>query len=638
MKPIALFLLFTITLISVGQNPIIKNIYTADPAAMVYGDSVYLYTGHDEATPSGTGYVMNDWHVFSTADMVNWHDHGEVLTLASFSWASSNAWAGMTIERDGNFFWYVPVSPKTGGAFAIGVAVSSNPTGPFTDAIGEPLITDGMTTNLTYDIDPAIFIDDDGQAYLYWGNGGVCKVVKLKKNMIEMDGYIKDISPSLFTEAAYMHKRNGVYYLTYAGNWPETIEYATSDNPLGPFSHKGKLNALTSSSTNHQSIIKFKNQWYFIYHTADLEGGGDYRRSVAVEYLFYNEDNTIQEIVQTPFGVASTDSTMNCPPLPITPNVKVNDDSIVSSREITVNEGDSLVFYPETLENGTWLWVLPDGTTTTTQTFSLQNIIHDQAGKYMAIFTNSCGIRSYTSYTLSVDFKMPENIASGKSYVITLVNSDNVITIENNKSTNGANLVLATNENSTSQRFVFTSVGGVYWKIAPESVESRVFDVYNISTEDGANIVIWDYWGGVGQQWQIAELKPDIYCFISRNSGKCIDINSVNSDIRQWSFEGDESQQFRLTEYVKTTSSSTIEDSGIAIYRNPADSGSLVIELIKDEELKQILIYDSRGAAVFNQGNLSGKRFLLDRFLNGGLYLIKTITTGREYMNEIVVK
>lgn len=316
LKKSILFGLFFIALLlphsGLSDNPIIKHKFTADPCALVHGNTVYLYTGHDEATTTSTDYVMNNWHVFSSQDMVNWIDHGQKLAVSNFSWARSSAFAGHTVHRNGKFYWYVPMIQRSGGYFSIGVAIADSPLGPFTDALGKPLIADELTIDLLFDIDPAVFIDDDGQAYIYWGNateGGPCKMAKLKPNMTEIDGAITTVSLPNWTEAPYLHKRNGTYYLTYASGWPETISYSTSTSPTGPWTYRGILNDQVSSSTNHQSIIEFKGKSYFIYHNSGLPTGGDYRRSVCIDYLNYNSDGTMQRIVQTTQGVAAVNAT-----------------------------------------------------------------------------------------------------------------------------------------------------------------------------------------------------------------------------------------------------------------------------------------------------------------------------------------
>jgi beta-xylosidase len=287
-------------------NPLIRSLYTADPAALVYSDTFFIYTGHDEQAEATEGYVMHDWHVFSSVDLINWHDHGAVLNVTNFTWAQADAWAGQCIEKSGKFYWYVPMSHKTIPGFSIGVAVSDHPTGPFVDAKGSALITNDMTTNVTIhwdDIDPAVFINNDGQAYLYWGNRS-CKWAKLKENMIEIDGPIHSIDLPTFTEAPWLHKRGDMYYLSYASGWPEYIDYAISDSPEGPWSYKDRLNEyVPNCSTNHQSIVEFRGEWYFVYHNGNLPAGGNFRRSVCLDKLYYNTDGSIQPIVQTIRGV-----------------------------------------------------------------------------------------------------------------------------------------------------------------------------------------------------------------------------------------------------------------------------------------------------------------------------------------------
>lgn len=288
-------------------NPIIKNKYTADPAAMVYNGTVYLYTGHDEAPSRKEAYVMHDWLCFSSTDMVNWKEHPSPMSVKDFKWADDDAWAGQVIERNGKFYWYAAISHKAIPGKAIGVGVSDSPTGPFKDALGKALITNDMTTDTKIswdDIDPTVYIEDNGQAYLIWGNTK-CYYAKLKENMIELDGPIRTFDLPNYTEAPYIHKRNGWYYLSYASMFPEKIAYAMSRNITGPWVYKGILNEVAgNSNTNHQSIIDFKGKSYFIYHNGVLPTeGSSFHRSVCVDYLHYNKDGTIKRIVMTSDGV-----------------------------------------------------------------------------------------------------------------------------------------------------------------------------------------------------------------------------------------------------------------------------------------------------------------------------------------------
>lgn len=292
-----------------AENPIIKHIFTADPAPMVYKNTVYLYTGHDTAAVGVNTYKMPDWHVFSTKDMVHWADHGACLNDTTFSWVSGGAFAAQCIERNGKFYYYVSATHKNiggHGGCGVGVAVSDKPTGPFRDAIGKALITNDMTTDMRHswdDLDPTVFIDDDNQAYLFWGNGSL-KMAKLKENMVELDGPITTIKPEHFTEAPWLYKRKGLYYLVYAANMPETIEYCTAPNPMGPWTYRGLIQKPSKNSfTTHPGIIEFKGKSYFFSHNGVLPTGGGYRRSVFVEELTYNADGTIQPVVETTEGV-----------------------------------------------------------------------------------------------------------------------------------------------------------------------------------------------------------------------------------------------------------------------------------------------------------------------------------------------
>ncbi len=291
----------------INNNPIIKDKYTADPAALVYNDKVYLYTGHDEAPNDFNFYKMNEWLVYSSSDMVRWKSHPVPLKVTDFAWAKADAWAGQVIERNGKFYWYVAISHATIPGKSIGVAVSDSPIGPFKDVLGKAIITNEMTTETKIDwddIDPSVIIDDDGQGYLFWGNT-VCHYAKLKENMIELEGPIQTINLPNYTEAPWIHKHKDWYYLSYASEFPEKIVYAMSKSVNGPWEYKGILNELAgNSNTNHQAIIDFKGIPYFIYHTGGIQpNGGSFRRSVCIDKLYYNEDGTMKRIIMTSEGI-----------------------------------------------------------------------------------------------------------------------------------------------------------------------------------------------------------------------------------------------------------------------------------------------------------------------------------------------
>ncbi|WTZ05291.1 family 43 glycosylhydrolase [Micromonospora sp. NBC_01392] len=292
-----------------ADNPIVQTIYTADPAPLVYNGRVYLYTGHDE--DNSTWFTMKEWRVYSSDDMVNWTDHGSPLSLATFSWAKQDAWAGQAIYRNGKFYWYVPMVVRATGQMGIGVAVADSPTGPFRDAIGRPLVSNG-------EIDPTVFIDDDGQAYLYWGNPKLW-YVKLNADMTSYSGSPTQIPlttagfgtrtgdanrPTLYEEGPWVYKRNNLYYNVFAAKCcSEFLAYSTAPGPLGPWTYRGTVMPTQGSSfTNHPGIVDYKGGSYLFYHNGALPGGGGFTRSVAVEKFTYGADGSIPTISMTTTG------------------------------------------------------------------------------------------------------------------------------------------------------------------------------------------------------------------------------------------------------------------------------------------------------------------------------------------------
>lgn len=289
-------------------NPVVTYKYLGDPAALVHDGTLYIYAGHDECPPPQQYYLMNEWCILSTKDMKTFTEHSYKMQAKSFAWAKGEAWASLVIERNGKFYWYVTVEHKDIPGKSIGVAVADSPVGPFKDARGSALVTNDMTTEYTKigwdDIDPTVFIDDDGQAYLIWGNTQ-CYYAKLKENMTELDGPIVPVDLPRFTEAPWIHKRGEWYYLSYASEFPEKICYAMSKSITGPWEYKGILNELAgNSNTNHQTIIEFNDEWYFIYHNGAINPHGcGFRRSVCIDRLYYNPDGTMQRIIMTTEGV-----------------------------------------------------------------------------------------------------------------------------------------------------------------------------------------------------------------------------------------------------------------------------------------------------------------------------------------------
>ncbi|KAI6755594.1 hypothetical protein HG531_004700 [Fusarium graminearum] len=312
-------LLFLSTLLSTSSvvnadNPIVQTVYTADPVPIVHNGRVYLFTSHDE--DGSTNFNMKDWRLFSSNDMVNWQHHPSPMGLTTFSWANDRAWAGQVASRNGKFYYYVPVAMKN-GRMAIGVGVSDNILGPYRDALGKPLVENN-------EIDPTVFIDDDGQAYLYWGNPGLW-YVKLNQDMISYSGGVNKVQlttagfgsrpnsaerPTNYEEGPWLYKRNGMYYMIYAANCcSEDIRYSTGPTATGPWTYRGVLMAHEGKSfTNHPAVIDFENKSYFFYHNGALPGGSGYTRSVAVESFQYNSNGLIPQLRMSTTGPAQVRS------------------------------------------------------------------------------------------------------------------------------------------------------------------------------------------------------------------------------------------------------------------------------------------------------------------------------------------
>ena len=303
-KLLTVFLFLILANCCYSSNPIIKHMRTADPSAHVWADgkTIWLYCSHDMDTAMNYN-SMDEQHVFSSTDMVNWTDHGVALSSKDVSWGIPGfMWAPDCAYKNGTYFYYFPHMDKNNN-FRIGVATSNKPEGPFKDI--------GRYIEGTEGIDPACFIDDDGQAYLYFGKD---HVAKLKENMTELAEPARKIvyGATNSREGTYMHKRNGIYYYSYTDFVDSLYQgyYAMGNNPYGPFEYKGPVNRIPKTTLgaihpaqDHHSIVEFGGQWYYFYHTGNYNGGSGFRRNVCVDYLYYNPDGTMQMVKQTDIGV-----------------------------------------------------------------------------------------------------------------------------------------------------------------------------------------------------------------------------------------------------------------------------------------------------------------------------------------------
>ncbi|MBW4888504.1 glycoside hydrolase family 43 protein [Mucilaginibacter sp. HMF5004] len=338
-----------------AQNPMVQTNYTADPAPMVYNGKMYLYTSHDE--DNSTWFVMNNWKLYTTEDMVNWTDHGAVGGYKLFDWAIGDAWAIQVVQRNGKFYLYAPVKSKDKSRSAIGVAVADSPYGPFYDALNKPLVSvsDG-------DIDPTVFIDDDGQAYLYWGNPD-CYYAKLNENMISINGDAVHVPmvetsfgkrdgnvrrPTRYEEGPWLYKRNSLYYLIWAGGpIPEHIGYSTGKSATGPWQYAGTLMPKEGKSfTNHPGIADYKGKTYFFYHNGALPGGGGFNRSVCVQEASFNNDGTLKQMKMEP-GIAKGLQYLN-------PYQKVEAETIAWSENVKATQNKEVGVFITAMANGAY--------------------------------------------------------------------------------------------------------------------------------------------------------------------------------------------------------------------------------------------------------------------------------------------
>ncbi|WP_372776167.1 glycoside hydrolase family 43 protein [Mangrovibacterium sp.] len=364
---LVVLLAFALPICGYTQNPIIQTNYTADPAPMMYNDTVYLYTSHDEDETVNNFFTMYDWRCYSSKDMVNWTDHGAVASLKSFNWMNktNGAWAPQCIGRNGKFYLYVPIHGE-----GIAVLVADSPTGPFRDPIGKRLVD---SDHIWQDIDPTVAIDDNGQAYLYWGNPGLW-YVKLNEDMISYDKTVGDngvVSIEMtaeafgskagrdgrpgttYTEGPWFYKHNNLYYMVYASEGiPEYISYSISNSPEGPWVYKGHImkRADHLAFTNHAGIIDFNGSSYLFYHDQDLSKGQGFKRSVSVEQFTYNADGSIPLITPTKEGVTQSVGNLN-------PFTRVEAETIAWSEGLKTADNSQEGVYVTQIENGDYLTV-----------------------------------------------------------------------------------------------------------------------------------------------------------------------------------------------------------------------------------------------------------------------------------------
>lgn len=316
-----------------GNDPLVTHIYTADPSAHVFEGKLYIYPSHDldhEMTSNDNGdqYDMEDYHVLSIdEDLAQAFDHGEALHLRDIPWAKKQLWAPDAAYRNGTYYLFFPARDHD-DIFRLGVATGITPHGPFHP---QPDYIQG-----SFSIDPAVFVDDDGKAYVYFGGlwGGQLekwqtgefkpdaegpastapalgpRIAELSDDMLAFAEPPREIrivdaqgEPILagdeerrYFEGPWLHKYGGRYYLSYSTGTTHKIVYAVGDNPYGPFVFQGTILTPVVGWTTHHSIVQYKDKWYLFYHDSSLSGGADNKRCVKMTELRYRDDGTIETI------------------------------------------------------------------------------------------------------------------------------------------------------------------------------------------------------------------------------------------------------------------------------------------------------------------------------------------------------
>jgi len=560
-----------------ADNPIVQQIYTADPAPLVYNGRVYLYTGHDE--DGSTFFTMREWRVWSSADMVNWTDHGSPMSLATFSWASSDAWAGQAVFRNGRFYWYVPVR-MANGSQAIGVGVSDSPTGPFRDALGRPLIQNA-------EIDPTVYIDTDGQAYLYYGNPHLW-FVRLNADMISFSGSPAQIPlttagfgtrtgdanrPTLYEEGPWFYKRNNLYYMVFAARCcSEFIAYSTSPGPTGPWTFRGTIMPTQGSSfTNHAGVVDFNGGSYFFYHNGALPGGGGFTRSVAVEKFTYNADGTFPTITMTTAG----------PPPAGTLNPFVRQEAEAFAWESGIEtepsgEGGMNIGWAE---NGDYVKVKAIAFGSGAASFSARVASATSGGRievrldspagtlvgtctvsgtggWQTWTTASCPISGATGthdlylrfaggsgFLFNVNwwqFTTGGSQPGPSNAMIAGTPSGRCLDVPNSSTANGTQIQLWDCHGGTNQRWTYTASRQL------TVYGSKCLDASGQGTGNGTAAIIWDCNGQANQQWNLNSNGT----ITGVQSGLCLDPNAAatanGTRIVLWSCNGSASQQWSV--------------------------------------------------------------------------------------------
>ncbi|OXA90059.1 hypothetical protein B0A66_13740 [Flavobacterium hercynium] len=586
-------------------NPLFTG---ADPEIHYFNNKYYIYT---------TAIYGTQFHAYSSNDLTNWHDEGLIFDLFPDSpWAQYNGWAPAVVFRNNKYYFYYTAETK------IGLAVGNTPIGPFTD-IGAPLIaTDPYTDDI---IDANVFIDDDGQAYIYYGGSGKSRMVvrKLNADMISLATGPTDITPQNYTEGPYMVKRKGIYYMMYSnGAWfndSYNVQYSTSNSPMGPWTYRGKV--LSSNAEDkgpgHHGVLKIGNcdEYYMVYHR--YENGTSGERKIAIDRMYFNSNDLIEPVNMTNYGVAPRVPDQSCPTQNITSGgiYKLTHKGTNQCLDVVNNASQSGINVQQSTDNGNdaqrWVITLEaDGYYKlthkgTNQCLDVANnsnqpganvqqwvdnnndaqrwkieLMSDGYCKLTHKGTNQCldvkdnsnqsgaNVQQWTDLGTDAQrwkldlIEVP--IVSGGVYKLTHKGTNQCLDVSDGSTQQGANVQQYTGNDTDAQRWVITKESDGFYKLTHKGT-NQCLDVDNNSSQPGANVQQWSDLGTDAQRWKIELMSDGYFKLTHKGTNQCLDVanNSAEpgTNVHQWTDNNNDAQRWKLDLIKPVTPSSTAKSS-----------------------------------------------------------------------------
>ncbi|WET02448.1 RICIN domain-containing protein [Flavobacterium sp. YJ01] len=571
-------------------NPLFTG---ADPEIHYFNNKYYIYT---------TAIYGTQFHAYSSTNLVNWIDEGLIFDLFPDSpWSQYNGWAPAVVFRNNKYYFYYTAETK------IGVAVGNTPIGPFTD-IGAPLIgTDPYTDDI---IDANVFVDEDGQAYIYYGGSGKSRMVvrKLNADMISLATGPTDITPQNYTEGPYMVKRKGIYYMMYSnGAWYNdsyNVQYSTSNSPMGPWTYRGKV--LSSNTEDkgpgHHGVLKMGNcdEYYIVYHRYENGTSGD--RKIAIDRMYFNSNDLIEPVNMTNYGVPARVPDQSCPTQSIVSGgiYKLTHKGTTQCLDVYNNGSQSGTNVQQSTDNGNdaqrWVVTLEaDGFYKlthkgTNQCLDVVNNSNAQGANVQQATDNNSDAQRWkielmsdgycklthkgTTQVLDVDNNSSQSganvqqwsdlgtdaqrwkmdlievpIVSGGVYRLTHKGTNQSLDVKDASTQQGANVQQYTKNETDAQRWIITKESDGFYKLTHRGT-TQVLDVDNNSSQPGANVQQWSDLGTDAQRWKIELMSDGYFKLTHKNTNQCLDVvNNLaepGTNVHQYTDNGNDAQRWKL--------------------------------------------------------------------------------------------